>query len=432
MAKRQIFILGAGLSGLSAAWHLQSKNIECEVIEKESEVGGLCRSKDINGFIFDYDGHLLHFKRRYAFDLVRKLLKNGLVEHTRSAWVYSHNCFTRYPFQANLYGLPPDVIKECILGLVKTKANLKDRKNSNFLDWIAVTFGAGIAKHFMIPYNSKFWTIPPQELNCSWLDGFIPVPSLDQIIEGSVGENKQLFGYNAHFWYPKEGGINKIPQALAGQIKNIRTNSRISEIDLGKRLFKLDSGEKQKFDCLISTIALPELLHIIKAVPRNIESCFKNLRWNSIFNLNLGMKKHDPSGRHWVYFPQQEISFFRVGFYNNFLSGHNGKYSLYVEVSYSKNKPLGRKGIVKTILDDLRRIGLLGDKDKIMAQDINDIKYGYPIYDKNYNMARDTILKFLSKNKIIPCGRYGSWRYMSMEDAIMDGKDVHEKIAGGV
>src|SRR3989338_7951047 len=102
MPKKRILILGAGLAGLSAAWHLQKKGIDCQLFEKEPEVGGLCRSKKINNFIFDYSGHLLHFKHKYTFNLVRNLLGNDLLKHQRSAWIYSYGKCTRYPFQANL------------------------------------------------------------------------------------------------------------------------------------------------------------------------------------------------------------------------------------------------------------------------------------------------------------------------------------------
>ena len=70
MAKKRIIILGAGLAGLSTAWHLQRRGLDCQVYEKEPEVGGLCRSKNIGGFTFDFDGHLLHFKHNYTFNLI--------------------------------------------------------------------------------------------------------------------------------------------------------------------------------------------------------------------------------------------------------------------------------------------------------------------------------------------------------------------------
>jgi len=418
--------LGAGLSGLSVAWHLQKRGIDCQIFEKESEVGGLCRSKKIDGFTFDCDGHLLHFKHRYTFNLINKLLKDNLIEHQRNAWIYSFDTYVRYPFQINLYGLPPLVVKECLIGFIHTLRNgqPKKKKDLNFLNWINRTLGKGIARHFMIPYNTKFWTLPPQKLTCEWLDGFIPVPSLNQLLGGTIEKNQRQFGYNARFWYPKIGSIASVPLALASEIKNIYTNCEIVEINLAKKEIKMTSGNKEKFDFLISTIPLPEMPYIIKGLPKQAHALFKKLRWNSIFNLNLGINNKDCSGRHWIYFPQKELCFFRVGLFHNFSSylAPLGKSSLYVEVAYSRERPIDKSKIILRIKEDLKKAGILTDNDRILVQDINDIKYGYPIYDAYYNQARQEILKYLTRKNIIPCGRYGSWRYFSMEDAILDGK----------
>src|SRR4030042_5019858 len=184
MSKKRILILGAGLAGLSTAWHLQKKGRDCQLFEKESEPGGLCRSKKVNGFTFDYDGHLLHFRHRYSFNLVNKLLRSNLSAHQRNAWIYAFDSYVPYPFQAKLYGLPPAVVKECLIGFIHTLKNGRPekKKDLNFFTWINQTFGKGIARHFMVPYNTKFWTMPPQELTCEWLDGFFLVPSLCQLI----------------------------------------------------------------------------------------------------------------------------------------------------------------------------------------------------------------------------------------------------------
>jgi len=422
--------LGAGLAGLSAAWHLQKRGLDCQIFEKESEVGGLCRSKKIDGFTFDYDGHILHFKHRYTFNLIKNLLKNNLAQHQRNAWIYAFDTYVHYPFQANLYGLPPSVVKECLVGFIHALRNgqPKKKKDPNFLSWINQTFGKGIARHFMIPYNTKFWTLPPQELTSEWLDGFIPIPSLNQLLEGTIEISERQFGYNARFWYPKKGGINQVPLTLASQVKNIYTDCQITEIDLDSKEIKMSSGNKEKFDFLISTIPLPEMLYIIKGLPREVIFLFKKLRWNSIFNLNLGIDRKDNSRQHWIYFPQKEVCFFRAGFFNNFSSSliPQDKRSLYVEVSYSKDKPINKNNILLRIKEDLERVGILSKKDKICVEDINDIKYGYPIYDRNYLLARERIIKFLAQNGIICCGRFGFWRYMSMEDVILNGKEVAE------
>ena len=68
-------------------------------------------------------------------------------------------------------------------------------------------------------------------------------------------------------------------------------------------------------------------------------------------------------------------------------------------------------------------------KGEIEAQDINDITYGYPIYDSAYKMSRGKIIEFLGENSIIACGRYGSWSYMSMEDVMLEAQSLAEMIS---
>ncbi len=430
MAKSKIIILGAGLAGLSAAWHLQRKGRDCQVFEKEAEVGGLCRSKRIGGFTFDYDGHLLHFKYDYTFKLVGKLLGDNLRRHKRRASVYSNGRYIHYPFQANLHGLPPLIAKECLLGFISASGGAgvgqKNKRGLNFLNWINDTFGTGIAKHFMIPYNTKFWTIPPASMTCDWLEGFIPVPSLSQVVEGAIEESRREFGYNAVFWYPGRGGISHLPLALASSVRNIYTNYRVTGINLEKKYITTESGNKERFDSLISTIPLPEMAHIVSGLPDKISLLLKRLKWNSIFNINLGLSTGGYPGNHWVYFPQKDISFFRVGFPHNFSSSiaPHGKSSLYAEVSYSKDKPIDKKTIPSCVMSDLKKVGIIKKGDEVIASDMNDIKYGYPIYDAHYRDALSKITGYFASKGMILCGRYGSWRYMSMEGVILDGRNM--------
>jgi len=433
MGRKRVIILGAGLAGLSAAWHLQKRGVDCQLFEREKEVGGLCRSKKIKGFTFDYSGHLLHFRSNYAFKLVKDLLGSNLVEHKRSAWVYSHGVYNRYPFQANLYGLPSAVVKECLLGFISASKNKHptSNKNRDFLSWIQQSFGPGIARHFMIPYNTKFWTVPPQRLTCEWLDGFIPMPSLSEVVGGSVKESHRQFGYNSHFWYPKQGGIAELPKAIAAEVKNIHLKSEVIGIESGKKEIKLTGGGREKFDYLISTLPLPEIARLIKDVPVAIVASFKKLRWNSILNLNLGISGRDNHHRHWAYFPQGDVSFFRVGFFHNFSPDMSpeGKEALYAEISYSKDRPLNKSTIALRVAADLKKVGLRKDGDTIFLQDSVDIKYGYPIYDADYSQSRVEILEYLRLRNVLSCGRYGSWRYMSMEDVLLESMWMAEKVS---
>ncbi len=430
--KKKIVILGAGLCGLSCAYHLNS---DCEIYEKEEKTPQTTGAKSLLWGIGP-DGHLLHFKSNYVKNLVLKLLKQNIKPHKRNSWIYSYSSYSRYPFQANLHGLPPEVIKECLLELVKSSKNLNLTGNklnyiSNFKEWIIAKFGEGIGKCFMTPYNCKFWTIPPEKLTCEWIDGFIPVPSLEQILTGTIEDSGELLGYNATFWYPEKGGIEEVALVLSKETKGkIHLSREAVRIDLRKKELKFKTGDKEKFNTIISTIPLPDLIKIIKPLPGEIRNKTKKLKFTSIFLLNLAINIDNISDKHWIYFPEDKFIFFRVGFPRNFSNFNTprGYSSIYVEVAYSKYKPIDKSSIKKRIISDLIRAKIIPGQSVIEFEHPMDIKYGYVIYDKHYNETRRSILKFLEKNSIYSIGRFGGWRYMSMEDVILDGKKTAEKI----
>lgn len=432
MSKKNVVIIGAGIAGLSAAWHLRRKGIPCRVYEKETTVGGLCRSKCISGFTFDYCGHLLHFKRQETLKLVLALLGSNLRPHERHSWIYLGGRYVRYPFQANLFGLPAAVVRDCLLGYID--ARLEEvrrgcRQAENFEQWITSTFGRGIARHFMLPYNRKFWTVDLGTMTCGWMDGFIPVPSLSQLLEGTLRESRRRYGYNATFWYPVKGGIQVLADAFAAGVRDITLGCAVVRIDPRRKTIELSSGDVEHYDILVSTVPLPELPRIMPDLPENIRLQVGKLRWNSVFNLNIGTADSDREKRHWTYFPDRGIPFFRAGCFHAF-SRHmqpRGCSSLYVEASYSGRRTGRVDSRVPAMKKKLRELAVIRG-GAVLAEDCNDIPYAYPIYDSNYEHARTSIIGYLARQGIVACGRYGSWQYSSMEDCIYEGKYIHDAI----
>lgn len=419
---KKIIIIGAGLSGLSCAYHLKRNY---ELYEKESVAGGSCRSTTLNGFSFDFAGHLLHFKTPYALHLVKKLLGNNIIEHSRHSYIFSNNKFSPYPFQANTYRLPRHITKECLAGLVhKSNGKLQPK---NFYEWMLKNFGKGTVKHFMLPYNQKFWRQHPRYLTCEWLDGKIPVPSLSDSIAGAFAHSEKTWGYNARFWYPKKGGIEVLAEAFQKHIKNISFNHELKRIDIKNRCIKFENGFSKKFDFLIVTIPLVELASIIHPIPEKIKSAFRRLSYISIINHNVGISRRCMRNKNWIYFPEGKFAFYRIGSFSSF-SHHAappGHSSLYIEVSSKKGTdPRKNHDLIDRIEDDLIRLRLISRKEEIVARNTNFIKHGYIVYNHNYSAARKMLLKFLRNNKIFPIGRFGSWRYLTMEESIIDGQNT--------
>ena len=177
-----IVIVGAGLAGLSAAYHL--RGLPYKILEREREVGGLCRSYVKDGFTFDYTGHLLHFRQTAIKALVESLLPDRLQRHARKSFVFSHDTYTEYPFQVNTHGLPPEVVRECLLGFIATltrTSSTPPAESPSFKQWIIESLGEGIAKHFMVPFNEKLWQVPLDELTSDWVSWLVPKPDAEHL-----------------------------------------------------------------------------------------------------------------------------------------------------------------------------------------------------------------------------------------------------------
>jgi protoporphyrinogen oxidase len=440
--KGTVAVLGGGLAGLSTLWHLQKAAYDNSFLfEKEPRVGGLARSEVVGGFTFDYTGHLLHFNRPAVQQLVSGLLGDNIHFLSRNSWILSKGVYTRYPFQTNLYGLPLEVVEECISGyIVAHQANssrpvglrgLSDYPS--FQAWIDRTLGTGIARHFMVPYNEKLWTIPLSELTCEWMGRFVPATSLEQILEGIQGYRDQDPGYNVRFGYPIQGGIEALPRAFSHRLNNIYLGHEVMEIDVRRKSISFTNGEETQYELLVSSLPLPQLVGRIKRTPASVLEAAARLRFASVYNVNLGVGRN-LSDKHWVYVPEPDFVFYRVGFPHN-LSPHqapDGCGSIYVEIAYSAWKPLDKSDIMDRVERDLIKAGILTKKDEILAECCMDIPYAYVIYDHHYSRSVGLIRGYLQEQGIWTVGRYGNWEYSGMEEAIWQGKLVADRILGNL
>ena len=199
----EVVILGAGLTGLSAAYHLEKSNFfDYKLFEKNNTVGGLVRSVQQDGFTFDFTGHLIHINDSYFKEFLDTVVNmETLSSHQRQSFVYSHGTYTPFPYQMHLHGLPTEVITECINGFIKRKRSL--RTPASFYEWVLKHFGTGFAKHFFIPYNSKMLAYDIKEVAPSWTGRFVPKTSLKHLLTGALQPKAEQVGYNKSFFLSK-------------------------------------------------------------------------------------------------------------------------------------------------------------------------------------------------------------------------------------
>ncbi len=477
-------VIGAGPTGLSTAYHLQTDVL---LFEREETVGGWCRSIVDNGFTFDYAGHIMFSNNPVVHEMYRVLLGDNVHWQNREAWVYSHGVHTRYPFQGALYGLPPEVLKECLVGAIEARfgsidgtakvdeprarpavpesaqmlvlgADPKDADDDccgdgemtrpsaaasacvvapatvtplantprNFEEFIYRTWGAGVAKHFAVPYNKKLWTVPLTEMETSWLGGRVPLPDLAEMIEGAVQPAKKPVGPNARFGYPLRGGFQALMDAFLPHLEGrVECNAEIVALDLRRHTFALADGRRYAYDKLVSTMPLPKLVDLVgDAAPAAVRAAAAGLRHVSVRCVNLGVARTNVTEKHWIYYPGDTV-FHRIFVQGN-TSPHvnpEGGFSLTCEITYADSKPLPCEGdaLIQRCFDDCVKVGLLKADDQLLAANEVDMPIAYVIYD-HARAANVTVIRdWLSHYDVILAGRYSEWEYYNSDHAFLAG-----------
>ena len=428
---RRVVVLGAGLTGLSAAYHLRQGGMDAEILEKGGRAGGACRTVERDGFSFDLTGHLLHLARTESRRLLGSLgVTKALRSHRRRAGVALAGTVTPYPIQINTYRLPREVRRDCLLGFVEARMKPEDPagERATFAEWVLSRFGEGFARHFFFPYNRKLYCTDPGELTTEWVGRYVPRPSLADVIEGSLGLYRKEVGYNATFLYPRQGGIQLLADAFAARLPDLRLATAVRAVHLGKRELVLDSGETLGWDTLVATVPLSRLSAMTADLPAELCSAAAGLRAVGVVNLNLGVRGPAPRREHWLYVPEERFPFYRVGIPSNHGElAPAGCHTLSVEVSV----PSGvtpPADLAKRCFTGLSELGLLRDRSNVEVVEQVTLDPAYVIFDSARPGRVAALRDHYRAAGVMLSGRWAEWKYSTMEDALWDGAAVAKRM----
>lgn len=429
----EVVVLGAGLTGLSVAYHLESHNYhDYLVFEQDSRPGGLLKTETSNDFSFDYTGHYLHISDPYFREFLNDIadLNANFDVICRQSSIFLLDRYLNYPFQKNLYGLPANAIYECVNGFINRKTGIKNPKN--FYTWVLKYFGAGVGKYFFYPYNSKLLNYNLKKIVPSWTGRFVPQTDLKSMLYGALESSPEKFvGYNHSFYYPKQGGIEFLIKNITAKLKkNIKISYKVASVDLMSKTVSFENGHTEKYKYLVSTIPLKNLLEYTKnSSSKNYARDAKKLLSTSVINFNMGFKQDFIGNDHWTYFPEAKFPFYRLGFWHNVSSSlvQKNKTSIYGETSFvqgTKTQKQINNLTEKSIAKALSYLQI-SDND-VLAKKIFNIEYAYIIYDEWREKNLKKLLQDLSSQQIYSVGRFGGWNYSSMQEAVISGKTVAE------
>jgi UDP-galactopyranose mutase len=433
-------IIGAGPTGLGAGYRLQELGYEDWVIlEANDYVGGLATSfTDDKGFTYDIGGHVMFSHYQYYDDLVDKLMGGDYTELEREAWVWMEDRFIPYPFQNNIRDLDPQTVYECVRGLIE--AQRENRPYENFKEWVDAVFGAGIAKHFMIPYNFKVWATPAELMNHIWIGERVSVVDADSILRNVIlREDNVSWGPNNTFKYPLRGGTGFLYDGMRTFVEDhLELETPVASVDPVAKEVRTADGRVFPYDVLLNTMPLNKLIGSMESVPDAVRGAVDGLHWSGSHIVGVGVDRPANSTKNWIYFPEPDVPFYRVTYLSNYspyITPEPDQTLFLTETSRSGHKPEPEDTIVERVIDGLIATKLMDESDRelVVTTWLCSPDMSYPVPSVTRDASLGTIQPWLRSNDIWSRGRFGAWLYEigNMDHSAMQGVEMVNHVLHG-
>ncbi len=444
MANERVVIIGAGPTGLGAAWRLHELgHDQWTVYDAAPGAGGLASSfVDDRGFTWDLGGHVLFSHYRYFDRLMDLALGDDWLSHEREAWVWMRERWLPYPLQNNIWRLPKDELSACLDGLVAVHGRAADSpKPRSFREWLLAGFGAGLCDTFMFPYNRKVWAYDPETMDAGWVGERVATVDLTRVLRNVVHERDDVgWGPNSTFRFPKYGGTGRIWQAVAARLPaaQLRFGHAVQSVDPAAKVVTFTNGATAAYDRLISTMPLDQLLVSLTARP-DLAAQAPAFVHSSSHIVGVGLHGQAPPAlatKCWMYFPEARVPFYRATVFSNY-SPYNvpdatRHWSLMAEVSESPVKPVNAATVADEVVQGFVDCGFIARGD-VASVWHRRLEHGYPTPWLGRDGVLHPIDAALRALDIYSRGRFGAWKYevSNQDHSLMQGVEVVDLLLAG-
>lgn len=415
-------ILGAGISGLGAAYSLRQKGETPLVLEKDETYGGLCGCFTIDGFTFDRFVHLSFAKDERVLNIFNTSAKR-IITHIPNPYNIYNRKWIKHPAQNNLYPLSAEEKSLIIKDFLSRPNNVEADKIDNYEQWLRIQFGNYFAEHFPMKYTKKYWMCEAKELETRWVGQRIYQPSVEEVIKGSQTADTPVTYYAKEMRYPASGGYRQFFSLLA-EGTDIRYGKEVTNIDTTKKTVKTSDNTTYHFTRLISTLPLNLYPSLMPGMPEDIKTAARMLKATSGYHVSIALKTKDIPPYLWWYIYDEDILAARV--YSPSLKSPNnapeGCSSLQMEV-YCAENAFTEQELKERTVGKLIEMGIIKEED-ILFTHIGFEAYANVIFDKNIYVCREKVRKYLISQGIEPIGRFGEWGYLWSDQSLLSGLNV--------
>ncbi len=447
-AKKEVLILGGGLTGLSAGFILAGHGLPVTLFEADSAVGGISKTIEHQGFRFDLGGHRFFTKDPRIDAFVKKLMNGELITVPRKSKIFLRGKYFDYPLKpfnaAFRLGLPSTARILGGYGIERLKHLFKEPEAVSLEDWVVAHFGRPMFDIYFKEYSEKVWGIDCNRISAEWVDQRIQGLSLSKAIANAAFKKRtgEIPTLVDSFMYPRLG-IGRISDVLKAGIEKsgrVFTRTRVEQINhAGGRMESVvvnSSGALRREDGsqFVSSMPVSALVKMLDpAPPERVKAAASKLRFRDLVIAAVMIDRPRVTDQTWIYIPERKIPFGRIHEPTNWSAdmAPRGKTLLVLEFFSFEGDVMwdaDDRTIADIGIDHLEQLGLIKRSDVIDSVVVR-VPKAYPLFEVGYEKYFNEIAAYLAGfENLHSAGRSGMFRYYNMDHAMESGLDAAEKI----
>lgn len=450
MKSTEVVILGAGPAGLTAGYDLVNRGVPCVVLERDSVVGGLAKTVDYKGFLFDLGGHRFYTKVDLVEKMWHEVLGDDFLERPRLSRIYYRSKFFHYPLDLGnvIEGLGPLEVLRCGASFVQSRL-FPQRPEHNFTSWVSNRFGSRLFNMFFKSYTEKVWGVECDDISADWAAQRIRGLSFSTLAKNVLSRNGNGNGKNQiktlirQFHYPRRGpGMmwTRTAELIEQRGGNVVTDAPIERIvcEPGRVVAVEAAGQHYEANSFISTLAIRDLFAMMTPKPpEDVVKAAGGFRYRDFITVGFIIRGRNLFPDNWIYVHDPAVKVGRIQNYTNWspeMSPDPSMTSLGMEYFCFEGDDFWRKPdeeLVALAARELAQLGLVKAED-ILDGKVVRVPKAYPIYDHDYRERLQVIRDFLETMPNLQlAGRNGMHRYNNQDHSMLTAMMAARNVLGG-
>jgi protoporphyrinogen oxidase len=442
--KKSVSVIGAGPAGLTAAYELTKKGFKVDVYEAGSEVGGLSRSFDLWNQKVDLGPHRFFSNDTKVNKVWLEIVGKDYRMVNRLTRIYYKKKYYYYPLK------PFDALKKlgiftafvCVASYLKQRI-IPSKKDGSFETWVIDRFGYKLYSIFFKTYSEKLWGISCRDLDEDFAAQRIKKLSLFSAVWSALFKSKK----NKHktlvdqFAYPIEGSgmvYNRMKDYIVSNGGAVYLNTPVHKVNTvynKANSLSLMSGETKRYDHIISSMPITQLIKNMADVPENVIEANAKLKFRNTILVYMKIEGLNVFPDNWLYVHASDLKMGRITNFCNWVPEINqGQKSTIVVAEYWAYEEdeiwkASEQELIELGKKELRATGLIKDLE-ISEGHVVKIPKCYPVYATGYKKPLKIVETHLSQiENLSVIGRYGAFKYNNQDHSILMGILAAENIS---